>query len=273
MTARRRVLAAGSSALAAMQADEQTLDGELQRGRWALGGCSEFRGNGIVIERRLRAALGGWRAAALTEDLDLSSRLAAASGETVAWALDAEVWEEPVTDWAGLWRQRCRWAEGALRRLFEHGPAVLRSTRLPALAKVDFGLYAAQLAAPPVILGTMVGAARGRPAAATILQGAYVSAAGALAWDALRWETAPGEPPLPAGDRARRALRAAGFSAIWLGALPAALWRLTTRRGPVRYDKMPHAGSTGRGDPGRGGAPALPAPGGQAPSRARIASA
>src|SRR5205814_10436749 len=67
------LLNAGGSNLAGAQADEQTLDGELQRGRWALGGCSEFRGNGIVIRRDLLAEVGGWRAEALTEDLDLRS--------------------------------------------------------------------------------------------------------------------------------------------------------------------------------------------------------
>ena len=39
VTARRRILDAGSSWLAGAQADEQTLDGELNRGRWATGGC------------------------------------------------------------------------------------------------------------------------------------------------------------------------------------------------------------------------------------------
>jgi glycosyltransferase involved in cell wall biosynthesis len=242
VTARRRVRAAKGSTLAGMQADEQTLDGELQRGRWALGGCSEFRGNGIVIERDLLAALGGWRAPALTEDLDLASRLAARRGLTVAWAIDAEVWEEPVTSWSGLWRQRCRWAEGAVRRLFEHGAAVLGSPFLSRRAKLDFATYAGQLAAPPVILGTLVGAVRGRPAAAVTIVGCYLVAAGGLAWDALRWESSADGTPLDASERTQRAVRTATFSGIWLAALPAALWRLATRRGRLRYDKMAHVG-------------------------------
>ena len=69
----------------------------------------------------LLASVGGWRAAALTEDIDLSSRIAAAHGTTVAWAIDLEVWEEPVRAWSGLWRQRLRWSEGGLRRILEHG--------------------------------------------------------------------------------------------------------------------------------------------------------
>ncbi len=264
VTARRRILDARSSWLAGAQADEQTLDGELQRGRWALGGLSEFRGNGIVVARDLLLDVGGWRAQALTEDLDLSSRIAAAHGIGVAWALDAEVWEEPVRSWPALWRQRVRWAEGALRRLLEHGPAVVRSRRLGLRAKVDFAAYGGQIAAPPLILGAVAGAVRrSRPGTATALVAAYAGVAGALAWDALRWETAPTGDPLPGGERRARAARAAAFGSLWLAAVPAAMWRLAARRGAVVYDKMAHgrdarpadAHGAGRAGAHRGGAP------------------
>jgi hypothetical protein len=248
ITARRRILDAGSSALAGAQADEQTLDGEIQRGRWALGGCSEFRGNGIVVRRQLLAAVGGWRADALTEDLDLSSRLAARFGVTVAWAIDAEVWEEPVRSVDDLWRQRLRWAEGGVRRVLEHGPAVLTSPVLPPSARVDFALYAGQLAIPPVILGSLAGALlRRRAGPALGLVGAYLAAGGVLAWDSLRWETTSSGEPLPAEERASRSIRVALFNGIWLGAIPVALWRLATRRGPVGYEKMAHVGG-GQGE-------------------------
>jgi hypothetical protein len=243
ITARRRILDAGTSWLNGAQADEQTLDGEIQRGRWALGGCSEFRGNGIVVRRDLLAAVGGWRAEALTEDLDLSSRLAAARGITVAWAIDAEVWEEPVRTVGGLWRQRVRWAEGGLRRLLEHGPAVVRSRALSPYARADFAAYTGQLLVPPTILGALLAAVvRGRPGPALVLLATYLVGGGALAWDGLRWERGEdGEPPA-AGERLRRTVRVAVFNGIWLAAIPAAMWRLATRRGRVGYDKMPHVG-------------------------------
>lgn len=244
VTARRRILHADSSWLAGAQADEQTQDGELQRGRWASGGCSEFRGNGIALRRPLLASVGGWRAAALTEDIDLSSRIAAAHGTTVAWAIDLEVWEEPVRTWSGLWRQRLRWAEGGLRRILEHGPAVMASPRLSVRARFDFAVYGAQLVAPPLILGATAGAVgTGNPAIALALVVAYLAAGGTLAFDALRWETGPDGAPLPLPERLGRSARAALFSAVWLGAIPGAMWRLATRRGHVRYDKMAHAGS------------------------------
>jgi hypothetical protein len=243
ITVRRRVLKADQSALAGAQGDEQLADGEIQRGRWALGGCSEFRGNGIVVRRDLLMSVGGWRAEALTEDLDLSSRLAAAHGVTVAWAIDAEVWEEPVDALPALWRQRVRWAEGAIRRALEHGPAVVHSPRLSVAARMDFVGYAGQLLAPPIILGSLAGAARHRRrTVAAALLGGYALTAGALGFDALRWEQGPDGAPLAVGERFGRALRLVCFGAIWLVAVPAALLRLALRGGPVRYDKMDHAG-------------------------------
>ncbi len=243
VTARRRILHADSSRLAGAQADEQTQDGELQRGRWASGGCSEFRGNGLAIRRSLLTEVGGWRASALTEDLDLSSRIAAFNGTTVAWALDLEVWEEPVRTWSGLWRQRLRWSEGAIRRLLEHGRAVLASRQLSARARFDFAAYGVQLLAPPLILGAIVGAVgTGNPGSAAALLGTYLAAGGVLAFDALRWEAGPDGGSLPLLERLARSLRAALFSMVWLAAVPGALWRLATRRGRVRYDKMPHVG-------------------------------
>jgi glycosyl transferase family 2 len=245
LTARRRIFGADRSYLAGAQADEQTLDGEIQRGRWALGGCSEFRGNGIVVRRELLADVGGWRAEALTEDLDLSSRVAAARGIRVAWAVDAEVWEEPVTTWRDLWRQRVRWAEGAIRRTLEHGGSVIRSEQLPLGARLDFAAYTSQLAIPPLILGALArGLVSGRTRTTAVLLGSYAAVTVGLGFDALRWETHPDGSPLTVRHRAARAVRLALFGAVWLAAVPAALWRLGTRRGAVAYDKMAHAGNT-----------------------------
>ena len=229
--------------MAAVQADEQTLDGELQRGRWALGGCSEFRGNGIVVRRGLLAEVGGWRPEALTEDLDLSSRIAAARGIRVAWAIDAEVWEEPVTDWGALWRQRLRWAEGAIRRAFEHGLLVLTSSRLPLSARLDFAAYAGQLVAPALVVGGIVGSLRrGRLDVASALLGTYALLGGILSFDSLRWERTASGDRLATSQRLVRALRLSLFNGIWLGAVPGALLRMALRRGSVGYDKMPHQG-------------------------------
>lgn len=242
LTARRRTRHAERSMLAMIQADEQTQDGELQRGRWASGGCSEFRGNGIVIRRDLLAAVGGIPAASLTEDLDLSTRLAAERGVTVGWALDLEAWEAAVPTWRGLWRQRLRWSEGAIRRFLAHTPGVLTSARLSLRARWDFTAYGAQLAAPPLILGAIGGAVAFRnPAFPLALIGSYLLAGGVLAFDALRWETDLSGAPLKPVERLIRSVRVALFSLGWLLAVNGALWRLVVRRGMVRYDKTARA--------------------------------
>jgi 1,2-diacylglycerol 3-beta-glucosyltransferase len=247
VTARRRILDADSGWLAGAQADEQTLDGELNRGRWAMGGCSEFRGNGIMVRRELLAAVGGWRAEALTEDIDLSSRIAAVAGERVAWALDAEVWEEPVRTTERLWRQRLRWAEGAFRRAFEHGPAVVTSNKLPIGARLDFITYVGQLAVPPIVIGAAVAAVvTGRRRSFLSIVAGYLGISALLGWDSLRWERRPDGSPLAAGERLMRALRVSLFNGLWLLVVPRALADLALRRGPIRYIKMEHDGA---GDP------------------------
>jgi cellulose synthase/poly-beta-1,6-N-acetylglucosamine synthase-like glycosyltransferase len=244
VTARRRIIGPERGQLAGAQADEQTLDGELNRGRWAMGGCSEFRGNGIMIRRALLAAVGGWRAAALTEDIDLSSRIAAAAGERVAWAIDAEVWEEPVGDLGGLWKQRLRWAEGALRRALEHGPAVVTSPELSLSARLDFVAYVGQLAVPAVVAGAAAAAvATRRSGGLAAILTAYLGVSAGLGWDSLRWERRPDGSALGAWERAGRALRVSTFNGLWLFVVPRALLSLAFHRGPIRYEKMPHAGA------------------------------
>ena len=244
VTARRRIFDCEGDWLAGAQADEQTLDGELNRGRWALGGCSEFRGNGIMIRRDLLASVGGWRAAALTEDVDLASRIAAHAGERVAWAIDVEVWEEPVRSWHGLWRQRVRWAEGAFRRFFEHGPAVVRSERLSIGARLDFVTYIGQLAVPAVVVGAAAAAiATGRKRTLWALVGGYLGISAGLGWDSLRWERRLNGRPLSHGERLGRTLRVSLFNGIWLLVVPRALLNLALRGGPVRYEKMDHQGA------------------------------
>jgi hypothetical protein len=200
-----------------------------------------------MIRRELLAAAGGWRASALTEDIDLSSRIAALTGDRVAWAIDVEVWEEPVRSVQRLWRQRLRWAEGAIRRALEHGPAVVTSPMLPVAARLDFVAYVGQLAIPVVVAGATVSAViSGRRRSVVSIAAGYLGVSALLGWDAMRWERGRDGGPLGLSERACRTLRVSLFNGLWLVVVPRALADLAFRRGPMRYVKMEHDGV---GDP------------------------
>ncbi|HYM52648.1 MAG TPA: glycosyltransferase family 2 protein, partial [Candidatus Dormibacteraeota bacterium] len=145
--AQRRSLNAASGWLPAAQDEELLMDMASQCGRWATDGTAELRGNGMFVRRAALEAVGGWDERAITEDLDLSTRLAEA-GERVALAPEAEVREEAVEHLRPLWRQRQRWAEGSLRRLMEVGPRLVLNSRLPLGRRLDFIVFVGEFVIP-----------------------------------------------------------------------------------------------------------------------------
>ncbi len=151
---RRDALNAGSSFLTGAQSDEQLMDLASQCGRRDIDGTAELRGNGMAIRREVLDRVGGWSASAITEDLELSTRLAEA-GEHVALAPDVVVWEEAVEGLGPLWTQRLRWAEGSMRRLMERGPAFLAG-RAPLGRKLDFLAFTGEFVIPPLFATSIV---------------------------------------------------------------------------------------------------------------------
>ncbi len=71
------------------------MDMASQCGRWSTDGTAELRGNGMLIRRERLEAVGGWSPTALTEDLEMSTRLTL-HGEHVALAPEVTVVEEAV---------------------------------------------------------------------------------------------------------------------------------------------------------------------------------
>lgn len=150
----RRVRNVSRSALAAAQDDEQLMDLASQCGRWATEGTAELRGNGMFVRRDVLEAVGGWSTSAITEDLELSTRLAA-RGHHVAVAPDAALREEAVETVAALWQQRNRWAEGSIRRLLEHGPGMVVGP-LPLGRKLDFLAFSTEFVVPPLFVAAVL---------------------------------------------------------------------------------------------------------------------
>ncbi len=224
--AQRRASNARAGWLPAAQDAEQLMDMASQCGRRATTGTAELRGNGMFVRCSALQQAGGWNPLALTEDLDLSTRLVAA-GEHVALAPQAQLAEQAVQRIGVLWRQRLRWAEGGLRRLMDHGPGLIGRAGLPLTRKLDFLAFSAEFLIPPLFLAALVASLATiplpRPADWTVplsLFVAYGSGSFLLALAGLASH----------GDRGwtlvGRSARGALFLSHWLLVVPAALARI-----------------------------------------------
>ena len=228
--------------MATLQDDEQTLDGEIQLGRWALGGASELRGDGMVVRSTVLADVGGWGRDALCEDLELSTRLFAQHRRGVVWARDLIVWEEPVTGLRPLLRQRLRWAEGLVRRDLRETLPLLARPGLGAWQRMDMLAYLCQSLLPFAVLGLGMARGPGRRRRLALLAGSYMVGAVPLAWDALRWSNGPAGSPPGLATRLLRSLGVVAWSALWLIFLPVAHARVVLARGPLHFAKSVHSG-------------------------------
>ncbi|MEX0626803.1 MAG: glycosyltransferase family 2 protein, partial [Chloroflexota bacterium] len=228
--AQRRVHNRGHGWFAAAQDEELLMDMASQCGRRATDGTAELRGNGMFVRRDALERLGGWNPTALTEDLELSTRLVAA-GERIALAPQVEVGEEAVTTLPGLWRQRLRWAEGSIRRLIELGPGLLRAEHVPLSRKLDFLAFTGEFVIPPLFVTTIIAslltiplprAADWTVPASLFLGYGIGSFLLALAGLAAQGERGPG--------LIGRAGRGSLFLSHWLLVVPAALLRIAAGR-------------------------------------------
>jgi 1,2-diacylglycerol 3-beta-glucosyltransferase len=224
--AQRRERNAAAGWLPAAQDAEQLMDMASQCGRRATDGTAELRGNGMFLRREALDRVGGWHPEALTEDLELSTRLVAA-GERIGLAPEAIVSEEAVESLRALWAQRLRWAEGSLRRLMERGPALLTARAVPFARKLDFLAFCGEFVIAPLfvaaILASVATALLTRtpdwtvPASLFVVYGAgsFLLATAGLAGAGVRGWALPGQ-----------AARGALFLSHWLVVVPAALLRI-----------------------------------------------
>jgi 1,2-diacylglycerol 3-beta-glucosyltransferase len=241
--AQRRAVNAAAGWLPAAQDVEQLMDMASQCGRRANGGNTELRGNGMFVKRSALEAVGGWDESALTEDLDLSTRLVAA-GERVCLAPEAEVREEALERLGPIWRQRLRWAEGSLRRLVERGPRLVADGSPPVTRRLDVDIFLAEFVVPPLVATTTI---------ASLVKGvlpvpADWSVALALLLGYGLGTFMLGLAGLAAhGERGRsligRAGRLAFFFCHWLLVVPGALLRICFGRRTAAFAQTPRIGS------------------------------
>jgi len=236
----RRPRNRGVSWLTRAQAEEQLMDMASQCGRWATEGTAELRGNGMFVRRGALEDAGGWSETALTEDLELSTRLSV-HGRHVTLAPEAEVGEEAVETVGDLWRQRLRWAEGSLRRLLEHGPRLLSGSQ-PLSRKADFLAFTGEFLVPPLFVATIVASlitvALPRPADWTVPFSLFVGYGLGVFLLAIAGLAANGERGL---RLVGRATRGALFLSHWLLVVPVALVRIAFARSPAEFVQTPRS--------------------------------
>ncbi|MDW8048714.1 MAG: glycosyltransferase [Nitrososphaerota archaeon] len=102
--------------------------------------------------------VGGWDSDMLTEDTDLTIRLAL-KGYQIRYVNDAEAYEEAVTSWRAYWNQRYRWAKGHMQCALKHLGKVVRAPHLSLYEKADLTLLLCIYFMPILVLvGWIVGA-------------------------------------------------------------------------------------------------------------------
>jgi 1,2-diacylglycerol 3-beta-glucosyltransferase len=133
------------------QASEYAADTYFQMGRDLIGGAVELRGNGQLIKRAALIDVGGWNNKAITDDLDLSMRLLINHWD-IRFCPHAYVLEEGVTTFKSLMRQRCRWAEGSIRRYLDYIFPLNSPTRLSLVERIDTLAFTAYFVVPALML-------------------------------------------------------------------------------------------------------------------------
>ena len=122
------------------------------RGAVALGGNGQFvRAN--ALESIVLSSGEYWRNGALTEDLDLGTRILLAGLENSFLATTA-IYQHGVTTLSALYKQRTRWSWGAIQCWLKFVPTfeVLKNKKISLAKKLDLTYYLSATLLPPIIL-------------------------------------------------------------------------------------------------------------------------
>jgi len=130
-----------------------------QQARYNLGLIPQFGGTAGGVRRKALEAVGGWHSPCLTEDTDLTFRLAI-QGWKIAYVNRAECYEEAPATWEVRGKQIERWAIGHTECLHRYLGPLLRSPCLSLWAKLDgVLLLCVYLMAPLIVIGWLASVA------------------------------------------------------------------------------------------------------------------
>lgn len=149
--AQKRIYEHQKGFLVECQASEYATDTYFQVGRDIIGGAVELRGNGEMIKRQALIDVGGWNNKTLTDDLDLSMRLLVSNWD-IKFCPNAHVFEEAVTKFPALIKQRRRWAEGSIRRYLDYIFPLNSPTRLSLVERIDTLAFTVYFVVPALLM-------------------------------------------------------------------------------------------------------------------------
>jgi cellulose synthase/poly-beta-1,6-N-acetylglucosamine synthase-like glycosyltransferase len=110
----------------------------------------QYAGTAGLVRRDLLLSLGGFSTDTLTEDTDLTFRIALA-GFKIKYVDYAVSGEEAVRNLRAYWRQRNRWSKGHMKCAFKHIWPLLKSSKLSLKQKID-GLLLLNIYFMPVLI-------------------------------------------------------------------------------------------------------------------------
>jgi len=146
----------GDSLLSSLLAQERAAGYQVQQqARYNLGLLPQFGGTAGGVRKAALLSVGGWNPSSLTEDTDLTCRLAL-RGWKVAYVNGAECYEEVPKEWAIRHRQLRRWVMGHNECLHRFGIKMLQSEHLSIRERIDsIFMLASYWTAPLMVLGLM----------------------------------------------------------------------------------------------------------------------
>ncbi|MDA8040287.1 MAG: glycosyltransferase [Actinomycetota bacterium] len=109
-------------------------------GRQAMFNLPAYGGANCAVRAETLRAIGGWNAASVTEDTDLTMRILL-SGQLVRFDVTAVDEEEGVTTVSRYWRQRYRWARGHQQVWRDYRRGLWRSPSLTFGQKVEATMF------------------------------------------------------------------------------------------------------------------------------------
>lgn len=133
--AQKRISNPNYNNLTAAQDDELFMLMAIGEGQDLAEGAVDLRGNGMLIKKEVLLSVGGWTEDALTEDLDMSTKLHT-SNWLIRYCPEISIYEEATTTIKAFLKQRRRWIEGALRRYLTYFTKII-GNNVSLIKKVD----------------------------------------------------------------------------------------------------------------------------------------